>query len=214
MINGRYILIQIVLLFFFFGTISIKAQNIEIGMGFFSPTTEVGEVLYLYDTPNHRKNTVAEQPIDSITFKNWYGNSEIDYAPNWFAPMHQKLDYGIFYIRVKRVGRDYHELVVNEKTGKTAYIESEAGKFVSWPEFLIGMHSIEFISEGQKVYDNPMITSAGKVYERPFFRALYIVGDWIEVIIIDNEGSGEIIRRGWIHWKKDGKLLIRWSLLS
>ena len=190
-----------------------QAQNTELSMGFYSPDFFNTDKLYFYDIPNRQKIPGEEIPLDSLVFgKDPNNNYVITSAPFWLIPIHNKLDYGIFYLRLKRLGKEYFEVIVNETTGKTAYVLRESGKAILWPEFLLNIHSVEFISENQKVYDNPKIKSAGRIYDRPFFRPRYIEGDWMEVEILDEDFK--IIGKGWICWKEDDKLLISYNLLS
>ncbi|MCT8340994.1 hypothetical protein MG296_13095 [Flavobacteriaceae bacterium TK19130] len=190
-------------------------QNEVMPIGFFAPEFSEGNTIYLYN-PEASKPEISglEKPIDSITLKKLGYNMVIDTAPSWFKPAFNKLDYGIFYIGVKRLGSEYVEIIANEETGKTTYMKRHTGEFVSWEEFLLSIHSVEFDSEGQKVYDHWKVKSAGRVYDRnTFFRPKYIEGDWMEVEILDSNfrSTG---KTGWIRWRKDGKLLIRYNLLS
>lgn len=208
----RYHLIVSIILYFSW-CVPVVAQN-ELGEGFFSPKTEEVETLYLYDIPNSRAGS-QERPIDSITFVKRYANhvDGIGYAPEGFAPFHEKLDYGVFAIRVKRMGRDYHEIIINEETGKTAYVSVWQGNFMTWGEFFLNCHSVEFIDKNQKVFDNPMIKSAGRVVSPTNFRVRYIMGDWMEVEILADDYD-TVKGKGWIRWKKDGKLLITYNLFA
>ena len=135
---------------FFVPLITAEAQS-ELGEGFFSPNTTEAETLYLFDIPNSRAGS-QERPTDSITFIKRYANhvDGIGYAPQNFAPFHEKLDYGVFIIRVKRLGRDQHEIVINEETGKTAYVRAWQGNFMTWGEFFLICHSVEFIDKTKR----------------------------------------------------------------
>ncbi len=191
------------------------AQNRPLPIGFFSPQFSEGHTLYLYSEASLSvKLPGQEKPVDSITLKKLGYNMVIDYAPQWFEPVYDKMDYGIFYIGVKKLGNDYVEIIANETTGKTVFMSRHMGEFVSWAEFLLNMHSVEFDQEGQKVYDDPKIKSAGRVYDRnTFFRPKFVAGDWMEVAILDNDYN-PTGKTGWIRWRKDGQLLIRHNLLS
>ncbi|MCZ4318434.1 hypothetical protein O4H26_05490 [Aequorivita viscosa] len=204
-------LISIILSFVLFG--SIAAQN-KLGEGFFSPKTDEIETLYLYNIPNSRAGS-QERPIDSITFVKRHANyaDGIGYAPKNFAPFKEKLDYGLFILRVKKLGIDYIEIIINENTGETAYVNSQQGRFITWGEFFLNCHSVEFIDKNQKVFDNPMIKSAGRVVSPTNFRVRYIMGDWMEVEILADDYNTEK-GKGWIRWRKDGKLLIIYNLFS
>ncbi|PVW15730.1 hypothetical protein [Marixanthomonas spongiae] len=186
----------------------------NLGEGFFTPKTDVVETLYLYDIPNSRQNR-QPKPVDSITFVKRYAAhvDAIGYAPDNFMPFKEKLDYGVFLIKVKRLGRDYHEIIINEETGKTAYVSALQGDFISWGQFFLNCHSVEFIDNNQKVFDNPMIKSAGRVVSPANFRVRYVMGDWMEVEILAGDYN-TVKRKGWIRWRKDGKLLVNYNLFA
>ncbi|MDC7995470.1 hypothetical protein [Altibacter sp. HG106] len=191
------------------------SQNKTLPIGFFSPHFSEGHTLYLYSEGSLAvKLPGQEKPIDSITLKKLGYNRVIDYAPKWFEPVYDKLDYGIFYIGVKKLGTDYVEIIANEATAKTVYMARHNGDFISWAEFLLTMHSVEFDKESQKVYDDPKIKSAGRIYDRnTFFRPLFVAGDWMEVAILENDFN-PTGKTGWIRWRDGNRLLIRYNLLS
>ena len=189
-------------------------QQPKLGEGFFSPKTTEVTTLYLYDIPHSRAGG-QERPIDSITLIKKYAShvDAIGYAPKNFNPFHEKLDYGLFILRVVKLGRDYSEIVINEETGETAYVNSWQGDFMTWGEFFLSCHSVEFIDQNQKVFDHPMIKSAGRIVSPVNFRPRYVMGDWMEVEILA-EDYHTVKAKGWIRWKKDGKLLIAYNLFS
>ncbi|WP_373514424.1 hypothetical protein [Persicitalea sp.] len=139
--------------------------------------------------------------------------TDISYAPPWLVPNHLKLDYDVLYFRVKSVGNYFVEVVVNTDTQQRAYVDREAGKVVYWPEFLLSIHSVEYL-EGmdQDVYIKPL-THAGKVNKTyVFLRPIHIQDDWMRVELLNDDLKST--RQGWIRWRADGRLLISYSLLS
>ncbi len=201
-------------IFLFLVIPSVLFSQVDMPMGFFKPNIAEETVLYLYAEESLNAKPGDKNPTDSITFKKLGYNIVMDHYPEWFEPVMEKLDYNIFYISVKKLGSSYVEIIANEETGKTTYVESHTGQFVTWEEFLLKMHSVEFASEGQKLFDNPMVKSAGKVYsQHTFFRPKYVQGDWMQVEVLgdDFEPTGQ---RGWLRWRKDNQLLIRYNLLS
>ncbi|RDK86986.1 hypothetical protein C8D94_102164 [Marinirhabdus gelatinilytica] len=205
-------ILQLSCLCFFLECIPAFAQN-QMGEGFFSPKTDVVETLYLYG--NFNKDGVNRKVLDSITFSKRYANhvDAIGYAPKNFRPFHEKLDYGLFILRVKRLGRDYHEIIINEETNETVYVSAWQGSFMGWGEFFLNCHSVEFKDKNQKVFDDPMIKSAGRVVAPGNFKPRYIMGDWMEVEILD-DNYNTVKGKGWIRWKKDGKILIHYNLFA
>ncbi|MCH2490815.1 MAG: hypothetical protein MK211_11755 [Flavobacteriales bacterium] len=207
-------IIAIELIVFFLIPYCFYGQHTELGEGFFSPNTNLIETLYLYETPNRNAERM-EPPIDSITFVKRYA-SHIDgvgHTPQEFDPFVEKLDYGIFLLRVRRLGRDYTEIYINEESKKTVYVASNQGSFMTWGQFLLNCHSVEFIDNAQKVFDNPMIKSAGRVVSPAYFRPRYVMGNWMEVEILDDDYN-KVTGRGWIRWRKDGKLLVLFNLFA
>ena len=196
-------------------TTTFHCQEKLMPIGFFSPTVAEDHTIYLYSEESLNVKTPGlEKAVDSITFIKKGYTIIVDKAPSWFAPIHNKIDYGIFFISVKKLGLDYVELIANEETGKTIYMLRQNGDFVSWEEFLLSIHSVEFISEKQKIFDNPMVKSAGRVYDQAIFlKPMYVMGDWMQVTVLgsDFKATGTT---GWIRWRKDNTLLIRYNLLS
>lgn len=197
-----------------FGSYRMQSQQNALGEGFYAPKTDKIETLYLYDIPNSRAGTQV-RATDSITFTSRNGNyaDGIGYAPDGFQPYHEKLDYGVFLLRVKKLGADYSEVFINENTGETAYVNSFQGTFLTWGQFLLNCHSVEFVDTNQKTFDHPYITSAGRTANPPYFKVRYVQGDWMEVFLLTSnyEPTGQ---KAWIRWRKDGKLLILYNLFS
>lgn len=200
-------------LVFFFGIQTIISQQDELGEGFFSPKTKLIKTLYLYDTPSSRHGS-QQKPIDSITFnmRNGYAQG-IDYAPSNFKPHNEKLDYGVFNLRVKKLGIDYTEIIINEETGDTTYVNSQQGNFMTWGQFILNCHSVEFLDANQKVFDHPKVKSAGRIVEPAYFKPRYIMDDWMEVEILAGDYN-TVKGKCWIRWRKNGKLLINYNLFS
>jgi len=192
----------------------LLAQTNNLGEGFFSPEISEAETLYFYALSNGKKMPQM-QPADSITFLKKHGNyvDKIEYAPKDFSPFIEKLDYGVFILKVKRLGKDYHEVILNEKSGKTGYVSAWQGNLISWGQFLLNCHSVEFIDKNQKVFDHPMIKSAGRLVTPSNFRVLFIMGDWMEVEILADDYD-TIKGKGWIRWKNNEKLLVSYNLFS
>lgn len=113
-------------------------------MGFFSPNVSEIDVLYIYKNPEALKNRNLSIPIDSITFKNLGYNRVVDRYPKNYKPAIDKLDYGVLYFAIKKIGLDYVEVFVDNACEKTAFMMRSIGTVVGWGDFLLRMHSIEF----------------------------------------------------------------------
>jgi len=185
-----------------------------IGLGMFSPNILKTKALYFYGNLNLEKSIMDHSPTDSITFKLTENhNIDITTAPPWLAPEHLKLDYGIIYFKVISVSEDFLEVIVNTTTQQTAYIDKQAGNLKYWPEFLLSINSVEFLnSKNQKVHSKPLEHSSTVNSPYSFMRPSKVKQNWIYVLLV-NDGF-ETVGKGWIKWKENGKLLIKYSLLS
>ena len=57
-----------------------------------------------------------------------------------------KLDYDIFQLRAVTIARNWIEVIVNKKTGQTAWVDRNAVEFQHWPDFLLGVFGVEVIN--------------------------------------------------------------------
>ena len=192
---------------------NLSQDNSEMGLGIFSPNIYENKTLYFYGNINYEKALNEHTPYDSITFKHdKYNNIVIATAPPWLVPEHLKLDYGILCFKVRTVIRDFAEVEVNKTNGQTSYISPQAGNIQYWPEFLLHVHSIEFLNpETQNVKHRPFDYADNVNSNFELMQPIAIKQDWILVKLIDN--SYKNIGTGWIKWRENGKLLVRYSLL-
>jgi hypothetical protein len=157
---------------------------------------------------------MEHSPYDSITFKrNKYNQFEIASAPAWLGPDIVKLDYDMLYFKVKSVGRDFVEVVGNTTTNRTTFANRFDGKLIYWPEFLLGVHSVEFPPGSKRaVRIKPLENASEDTTPFQFMRPILIRRNWMQVEL-QNADFGAI-GKGWIKWVEDGKLLILYNLLS
>lgn len=194
-----------------------KNVNNDMNMGFFAPNYYENPVLYFYGNINFEKSLMDHTAYDSITFKrNKYNQFEIATAPPWLVPKHEKLDYGMLYFSLVSISEDFVEVIINETNGKTSYLNKRAGNVIYWSDFLLSMHSIEFLREvsgkQEKIRVRPFEASGEVNIPHQFMRALQIKGEWIQVLLLDTNFNS--VGKGWIQWKRNGKLLIKYNLLS
>ncbi len=186
----------------------------DMGLGLFSPDFYKDSVLYFYGNINLEKSVAAHVAHDSITFKtNEYDQIEIATAPPWLAPHYLKLDYDIFYFRLKSVGRDFAEIVGNEQTNQTTYVHKASGDILFWPQFLLKVHTVEFISgKAQQIKIKPLDQASNNNTSYKFMKPLSIQQNWMLVELQNANFSP--VGKGWIKWKFEGELLISYNLLS
>lgn len=184
------------------------------GIGFFKPDLTGNPTIYFYSRPDYKKTGGDLIPTDSIVFTaDPYGNPTTSYAPPWLYPEHLKLDYGILYFKAKGLGRNWVEVEVNKQSGQLLFLDKSKGTYLDWAEFLLTVNSVEFRDgiDGT-IHIKPLENAALVKIDFEFMHPLLVQNDWLYVALIDDnyEENG----KGWMRWRKEGKLLISYSLLS
>lgn len=184
------------------------------GLGFFRPHFTETPVLYFYGNLNFEKPIHDHPRMDSIVFtRTEYGGFDIASAPPWLFPAHLKLDYEILYFRVVSVGRDFAEIIVNEQTQQTAYVNRSAGTILYWHDFFLNVFSVEF-PEGkqQPIRVKPLAHASEITAKYTFLSPVEIQDEWMRVQLVDE--NVKTAGKGWIQWRKGNQLLVEYSLLS
>ncbi|HNS12486.1 MAG TPA: hypothetical protein PKM97_07695 [Bacteroidia bacterium] len=192
---------------------SDNADDVSMGMGLFYPSITENNVLYFYGNPNISEAVIEHPPIDSIVFyKTEHGNMDISYAPPWLVPEHLKLDYDIIYFKVLSISSDFAEVVVNSTNSQVAYVSRYAGTVSLWPEFLLGVYSVEFISETERPLLIKPLSHASEVnIKYDIMKPKVIKDDWMQVELFSDDFVS--VGFGWVKWKDGPKHLLRYSLL-
>ncbi len=185
-----------------------------IGLGFFKPHFSETPVLYFYGNLNYEKPIHDHPRMDSAVFtRTEHGSFDIAAAPPWLVPAHLKLDYDILYFRIVSVGRDFAEVIVNERTQQSAYVNRYAGTILYWHDFFLNVFSVEFPEGKQQPIRIKPLTHASEVkasYE--FLNPLEIQDEWMRVQLMNENATS--VGTGWLQWRSGNKLLIEYSLLS
>ncbi|MCW8979870.1 MAG: hypothetical protein OQJ83_00675 [Altibacter sp.] len=192
----------------------LTENDSSMGMGYFSPNYFDHPTLYFYGNPNLEKSLMEHSPYDSITFtRNKYNSFEIATAPPWLVPDMLKLDYDMLYFKIVSITEEFAEIVVNAQNNQTAYVSKRSGKVKLWPEFLLGVHSVEFLPNSNENIRARHFEASG-VIKTPhsFMRPIRVRNDWMEVLLLDDDF--QTVGNGWIQWKREGELLILFNLLS
>ncbi|TAH40395.1 MAG: hypothetical protein EYC69_11325 [Bacteroidetes bacterium] len=193
-----------------------KEQLIDslVGLGFFSPDFVNSNAFYFYGNPFTEKSSTGTSAIDSLVFiKSKQAGFEIYYAPAWFKPELVKMDYDILLIKILSMTKDFVEVIVNTSTGKTVFVKKSEGTIRFWPEFLLTIHSVEFLSETEHpVFVKPVDYAAEVNYKYEIMHPVMINDTWMQVELLDEEYK--FLGKGWIRWREGEKLLIRYNLLS
>ena len=185
----------------------------QFGLGMFKPILSVANPLYFY--PNVDA-TLMTPPIDSITYKKLaHGDLDIATAPPYLVPAHLKLDYQIFFLKVKSKTKNFLEVIVNKKTGLTKFVRRDSGELLLWSDFLLNVFSVESKNPAAnpiriKPLENASTVSGIK--DDYILQPLRIEEAWIQVKVLNE--NYEQVSTGWLRWHSDDDLLINYSLLS
>lgn len=191
-----------------------QVGNSEIGIGFFKPNFYENPTLYFYGDINLEKGLIEHMPMDSLVFtQNQYGEFSTSYAPPWLYPEHLKLDYGVMYFKVLGIGHDFVKVIANKANAQVSYVDKNHGQFISWPEFLMSINSVEF-KEGSsgKVFSKPFEHAGEIAIEYAFIQPLMVHEEWLYGKFVDEQLKEK--GKGWIRWRKGNKLYINYSLFS
>lgn len=191
-----------------------NTEQTEMGLGMAKPDFYNNRVLYFY-SPNLEKSILEHTPYDSVVFvQTEHHQFEISYAPPWFYPEHLKLDYDIIYLKILTLGKDWIEVEVNKQTGLSSWISASDVEILFWPEFLLTIFSIENpYPEKNILRVKPLLNASAYLLNNySFLQPVMIKDSWVKVNLLDNDfnKTGE----AWLQWYADGKILIKYSLLS
>lgn len=193
---------------------NFSSENKNMGIGFFIPNFYEKRTLYFYGGVNLEKGLTDHIPQDSVVFAlDQNQNFTTTYAPPWLYPAALKLDYGIIHFKAIGMGRDFIKVETNSQNGQIAYLDKSAGKFVSWPEFILSMNSVEFPEENKQSVRVKPLDYAGEIKaDYDFIEPLMVEGEWLYGILLD--GNRQEKGKGWIKWQQGGKLLVSYNLFS
>lgn len=184
----------------------------DIGMGMMAPRMQAGP-WYLRNAPDLDDPMHRPSISDSVVFTMSEGRMEITSAPPWFAPAHMKLDYELLLLRVTALSANWVQVVVNETDGRTAWVERAQGEVKLWPEFILGVNTVEIREPGSnpirlKPLDHAAILADGA---NILLRPLAVAGD--RLLVDTHELADRMPPTGWVRWRGNGKLLVDYNLL-
>lgn len=196
------------------GMFSENLESPNLGLGMAAPDFYNKRQLYFYSKPNFEKSVQDHSPVDSIVFtQTEHHQYDITYAPPWFYPEHLKLDYEIFYLKILTMNREWLEVETNKETGATAWVSGRVAKIYLWPEFLLNVFSIEnLFPEINPLRIKPLLpASQVLIDDYEFMTPVLIKDSWVMVDLLDNDLKK--LGEGWLMWKDNQKILIRYYLL-
>lgn len=189
--------------------------EMEMGLGMVKPDFYNRKVIYFYGFPNLEKPVSDHKPTDSLVFMQTEHNQiDISYAPPWFYPEHQKLDYDILYFKLLTMNRDWVQVELNKKTGQSAWMSRNDVSVLLWQEFLLNVFSIENLDPKSNLLRIKPLLHASEVMikEYEIMAPVMIKDSWLKVNLFDKDFN--IVGEAWLQWQYNGRLMITYSLLS
>ena len=191
----------------------IVSKETPMGLGFFQPNFYKNPKLDFYGGVNLEKSIHEHQPLDSIVFVQNEVGFSTSYAPAWLLPLHMKLDYGTMFFKVLGFGSDFLKIQTNRQTNQFHYVDRSKGRFISWSEMLMSVHSIEPLDKAsQTIHLKPQSNSSKIEVDYRFLQPLLVEEKWLYAKLL-NENLKET-GKGWIKWNNGSNLLIKYSLLN
>jgi hypothetical protein len=194
--------------------VSNQAEVQSLGVGMVKPRLTPGAPLYFYSSADFSKLPSVMSVADSLTFFKSEHYIDIATAPPWFVPEVMKLDYDLLFLRAVTLSQNWLEVIVNQQTGETRWVDRHAVDFIHWPDFLLEVFAVEIADpESNPLRIKPLShasivpVSAGAV-----LHPIAIQGDWMKVVVGEIPDSNS--PTGWIRWRDGDRLLITYSLLS
>ena len=190
-------------------------NNTEMGLGMVKPDFYNKKVFYFYGLPNLEKPASEHTPIDSIVFaQSEHHQFDISYAPPWFYPEHQKLDYDILYFKLLAMNRDWLHVELNRQTEYSVWMLKSDVSVLLWPEFLLTVFAVEILDPKSNLLRIKPLSNASEVMikEYEFLAPVMIKDSWLKVKLINKDY--DVVGEAWLQWQSDGRLLISYSLLS
>lgn len=167
------------------GEMNRPKQSTVMGIGFFQPNFYYQPKLNFYGGVNLEKSLDEHIPQDSLVFIQTELGFSTSYAPPWLYPEHMKLDYGIIMFKVLGYGDDFLKVESNKQTKQFHYVDKTQGRFITWPEMLMSVNSIEPIDEAQSIQIKPLKSSSQVLIDFDFLVPLIVEDEWAYVKLVD-----------------------------
>jgi hypothetical protein len=166
------------------------------------------------------KNKGDKEPERIIRLVNQNGDiviEENDYT-KWLQPESVWLDYSQFLFRFTKIEDDWIQVIVNNETGDKKWIlKSQTLKIQTWDKFLVDNTTAIEPLKSVDIKAEPSMQSKTirKSSEKDCFEAIEIKGDWIKIKTNETLECNEHpqpIKTGWIKWRGDNLLAIKYYL--
>ncbi|MGB0917589.1 MAG: hypothetical protein ACPGU4_08365 [Flavobacteriales bacterium] len=184
----------------------------EMGIGIVSISPLANRTLRFYGKPKTNQLPEHLSAMDSLTFKDARHYIDIATAPPWFVPKYMKLDYGILQLVAVTVQKNWVEVIVNRTNGQTAWVYRQDVGYSTWSDFLLSVHSVGLLNPTDfppRIKPLDHASPVSNIDVNSYFLPISVKDDWLQV-----HPNKEVNQDIWIRWKRDGVLLVRYSMLS
>jgi hypothetical protein len=177
------------------------------GLGFFKVDYQSHPVIKIQEDIN-------SLPTDSLVFtKNENGVFEMNKSPQYVNPHHLKLDFDVLYFKMVAIYQDKVELIADKNDLKTILVDKNKGQIILWPDFLLSVNAIEFKDKNNNyLYIRPEENAEKNNTAYDILQVKEVKGQWAKVELYDDNYNSK--GQAWLRWKKEGKILISYSLFS
>lgn len=191
----------------------ISRAELPAGLGIVRVTPKPGGALHFYRTPGIGERPADLSPADTVRFAAAQPSVDIAEAPPWLVPEHLKMDYEIFLLRAITLTPVWVEVIGNRTTGETWWVARDAVGFSAWPEFLLGVASVEaFDPEANPVRARPLDASPVLSSARAVVRVLAVKDEWVQVDT--SRLADRMPPEGWMRWRRGDRMLVTFDPLS
>jgi|GEM_PF-4360632 len=190
-----------------------ECENISRVLGLAVVNVHLTTVVPMYPKPD-----ASGQPVQVIRFYDDPATNSLAYrvegggADAQIRPKHSKVDYHIFELSVLDRRGEWLEVVVNEDTGKTLWLQENQN--VEFRDWLAEMQE-SFAVEAYKPKVNPLRVKPAedakevKMSGRGCFKAVQMRGNWIKVVQQEHcEELRATPATGWIKWRDDAGCML------
>ncbi len=164
------------------------------------------------------KGDKSPEKIIRLVNKDGEINIEEHNYSNWLKPEAIWLDYSQFLFRYTAVEDKWIQIIVNTDTKDKKWIQkSQTLTIQTWENFLINeTTAIDPLgSTDIKTEPNTNSTTLRKSTDKDCFEAIEIKGDWIKIKTnetLDCNEHPQPMKSGWIKWKENNQLSIKYFL--
>lgn len=191
----------------------ISRADLPAGLGIVRVRPKPGGALHFYAAPGVGERPADLAPVGTVRFAAAQPSVGIAEAPPWLVPERLKMDYELFLLRAVSLTPQWVEVIGNATTGETWWVARDDVGISTWPEFLLGVSSVEaFDPEANPVRARPLDGSPVLSSARASVRVLAVTDEWLRVDT--SRLADRMPPEGWMRWRRGDRLLVTFDSLS